>query len=274
MELPAGLADVDLMCFDVDGTLAAADHHPTPRTLRALAALVESGVRVVVITGRALPQAQMVFREAGIDGVSIAANGAVTAEGTSGRVLRRTTLPAAEVDAVLDFVAGRELEAVLFTEGSHLVKHGSVIAQMFREINPEVPTLEVDLAQVPREEVIKASITSWEHVLDTLLPEIRAAFPRIVRSMSTIVDLSPDGADKGASLLAHLADLGIDPADVTGVGDSENDLSWLSRIGHPVAVSNAVPAVKELAVLEIGHHDEEAVAELVEAVVAARTSSH
>ena len=59
-----------------------------------------------------------------------------------------------------------------------------------------------------------------------------------------------------------------------GVGDSENDLSWLSRIGHPVAVSNAVPAVKELAVLEIGHHDEEAVAELVEAVVAARTSSH
>ena len=93
MELPAGLADVDLMCFDVDGTLAAADHHPTPRTLRALAALVESGVRVVVITGRALPQAQMVFREAGIDGVSIAANGAVTAEGTSGRVLRRTTLP-------------------------------------------------------------------------------------------------------------------------------------------------------------------------------------
>ena len=127
---------------------------------------------------------------------------------------------------------------------------------------------------MPREEVIKASITSWEHVIDTLLPEIRAAFPRIVRSMSTIVDLSPDGADKGASLLAHLADLGIDPADVTGVGDSENDLSWLSRIGHPVAVSNAVPAVKELAVLEIGHHDEEAVAELVEAVVAARTSSH
>lgn len=273
MQLPAGLADVDLMCFDVDGTLAAADHHPTPRTLRALKALVATGVRVVVITGRALPQAQSVFAEAGIEGHSIAANGAIIAQGPDGPELRRTTLTAREVDAVLDFVADKELEAVLFTKDAHLVKHGSVIAALFREINPDVPTIEVDLAEAPRDEILKASITSWEHVLDALLPQIKEAFPRTVRSMSTIVDLAPEGADKGPSLLALLDDLGVDPARVTGVGDSENDLSWLAAIGHPVAVSNAVQAVKDLAVLEIGHHDEEAVAELIEAVVAARNSA-
>lgn len=270
MQLPPSMADVDLACFDVDGTLAAADHKPTPRTLRALADLTATGIQIVVITGRALPQAQAVFRDAGISGVAIASNGSIAAEGPDGPVLSRTVLPPDEVEAVLNFVEGRELEAVLFTDDEHHVKQGSVVADLFREINPEVHTIEMPRTQVRHETVIKACITGHPETLDALDAEVRAAFPRVVRSMTSIFDVFPDGADKGATLREYLTAIDVDPGRVLGVGDSENDVTWLKAIGHPIAVANAVPEVKAVAELEIGHHDEESVAELIEALIAAR----
>lgn len=269
MQLPAGLTDIALMCFDIDGTLAAADHRPTPRTLAAIKDLAATGVRVVVITGRALPEALAVLQGGGVDGTAIASNGAIVAD-ASGRVLERTTLDPDLVHAALDFAVGRELETVLFTDDQHLVAPDSVIADYLREVNPHVETISIDRSAVDVTAVIKVCFVAEPDVLASYDAELRERFPGIVQSMTTIYDLPPAGADKGASLGAFLEHHSIDPARVAAVGDSENDLSMLQLVGHPIAVSNAQPRVKDLATFEIGHHDEEAVAELVEAIVAAR----
>lgn len=59
----------------------------------------------------------------------------------------------------------------------------------------------------------------------------------------------PSGVNKASGLVAALGDLGIDRAHVVGVGDAENDHSLLGACGLGVAVSNAVPALKQRAEL-------------------------
>jgi hydroxymethylpyrimidine pyrophosphatase-like HAD family hydrolase len=54
----------------------------------------------------------------------------------------------------------------------------------------------------------------------------------------------PSGVDKATGLGAALADLGVPPSEVIGVGDAENDLAFMARCGWSVAVANALPSVK------------------------------
>lgn len=75
----------------------------------------------------------------------------------------------------------------------------------------------------------------------------------MVSRSAAVVDITPFPVDKAAGmdwLLAYCrAEMGlaIDAANVVGVGDSFNDLSFLAKVGIPCAVANAAPAVKERA---------------------------
>jgi hydroxymethylpyrimidine pyrophosphatase-like HAD family hydrolase len=57
----------------------------------------------------------------------------------------------------------------------------------------------------------------------------------------------PAGVTKASGLRGALAQLGLSPLNCIGVGDAENDLAFLDVCGLPVAVANALPAVKERA---------------------------
>jgi hypothetical protein len=55
----------------------------------------------------------------------------------------------------------------------------------------------------------------------------------------------PAGVTKASGLAAALRDLGLSPHNVVGVGDAENDHSFLSLCECSVAVANALPMVKD-----------------------------
>ena len=57
----------------------------------------------------------------------------------------------------------------------------------------------------------------------------------------------PRGVDKAFGLEALMAELKIDPAQVASVGDAENDIAFVQACGYPVAVANAIPALKSVA---------------------------
>lgn len=57
----------------------------------------------------------------------------------------------------------------------------------------------------------------------------------------------PTGVNKGSGLNAALQELHFSPHNVVGIGDAENDHSFLSICEYAVAVSNALPALQETA---------------------------
>src|SRR5262249_23597589 len=57
----------------------------------------------------------------------------------------------------------------------------------------------------------------------------------------------PAGVTKATGLVAALKELGLSPHNVAGVGDAENDHAFLALCECAVAVSNALPALKDTA---------------------------
>jgi hydroxymethylpyrimidine pyrophosphatase-like HAD family hydrolase len=57
----------------------------------------------------------------------------------------------------------------------------------------------------------------------------------------------PAGVDKGSGLEVALADLGLDPGEVVGIGDGENDRALLAGCGLAVAAATAVDSLKKVA---------------------------
>ncbi len=81
------------------------------------------------------------------------------------------------------------------------------------------------------------------------------------------VMILPSGVNKASGLLAALKECGVEPAHVVGVGDAENDHAFLEVCGLPVAVANALPALKEKAALVTEHSAGAGVVELIEAIL-------
>ena len=77
----------------------------------------------------------------------------------------------------------------------------------------------------------------------------------------------PSGVNKATGLQAAAKRLGIDPSEVAGAGDAENDHSFCHACGFFAAVANAIPSLKERADWVTPSDHGAGVAELIERMV-------
>ena len=84
----------------------------------------------------------------------------------------------------------------------------------------------------------------------------------------------PSGINKASGLQAALERFGLSAGTVIGVGDAENDHAFLEICGLPVAVANAVPALKEKAALITEHSAGAGVTELIHSALRGDLDSH
>ena len=73
--------------------------------------------------------------------------------------------------------------------------------------------------------------------------------------------------DLGARAAQLERDRTPDPAGAAGLGDGENDVVWMRRIGVPVAMGNARPEARAVALAVTGHHAQEGAADFLEEVL-------
>lgn len=77
----------------------------------------------------------------------------------------------------------------------------------------------------------------------------------------------PGGVNKGFGLSAALRKMGLSPHEVVGIGDGENDHSFLDLCECSAAVANAVPAIKAKVDFSTAGEDGKGVAELIEELI-------
>lgn len=91
-------------------------------------------------------------------------------------------------------------------------------------------------------------VATWEPHETAVLETIKdAGLELSVIFNKGAVMILPTGVNKASGLAAALAELKIEAAEVVGVGDAENDHTFLKACGFGVAVANALPALKERA---------------------------
>ena len=115
---------------------------------------------------------------------------------------------------------------------------------------PPPPRLIAALAErgVSPVSVGRVIVATWEPHQEAVLAAIRdlGLELQVIFNKGAVMVL-PSGVNKATGLAVGLADLGLSPHNVVGVGDAENDHAFLAACEAAVAVANALPAVKERA---------------------------
>ena len=115
--------------------------------------------------------------------------------------------------------------------------------------------------------VIVATVVPHDLALMAVLRDLGLGWHVIYNKGSAMA--LPEGVTKATGLTAVLAELGVDAADVVGVGDAENDHAFLQMCGLSAAVANALPAVKQAAGLVLTGARGAGVIELIDGLLAA-----
>ena len=122
-----------------------------------------------------------------------------------------------------------------------------------RLLAPEPPPAFVEAlraASVDPLSIGRAIVATWEPNETKVLSAIRdLGLDLQITFNKGAVMVLPAGVNKESGLRAALEELEISPHNTVAVGDAENDFAFFSLCGMPVALANALPMLKQAAVL-------------------------
>jgi HAD superfamily hydrolase (TIGR01484 family) len=134
---------------------------------------------------------------------------------------------------------------------------------------PERFVAELRARGVERISVGRSIVATWEPHETVVLETIRdqGLDLQVIFNKGAVMVL-PAGVNKASGLVAALDELDLSPHNAIGVGDAENDHAFLNLCECSVAVSNALPSLKERVDLIMQGDHGKGVEELVEMLLA------
>lgn len=234
-----------------------------------------AGAAVVIVTARSPRSVRDLAREAGISGEAICANGAMVFDLDADEIVDHLPLPsevgrriATALRERLDGVVfGWELELRFGSEPAYEALRGP---DWWPRPEGSWPPCDVSawdrpftklLARVPAEELAGAY---------TIAREVAGAAASVTLTGNAFVEVMAPGASKRAALGRLAARRGLGQADVVAFGDHLTDLEMVAWAGHGVAVANAEPGVLQVADEVAPSNEDDGVAVVLEALLAAR----
>ncbi len=271
MVLPAGIDNIRAFAFDVDGTLTRSDSRVSQRTFDALRAASEAGLEVIIVTGRIAAAARDVLKDAGIHGHAISCNGALVESVEPDEVLLQEFMEPEDVDRLLAFAESHDVLLIPFSTTRMFALQEDPAVTYINDTGSHTEIVYGPFAEtLDKTRIMKSMVHASRSYLDEIAHELREVLPTSVRSLPEFFEMSHADTNKWTGLKLVLERLGIDPSEVAGAGDGENDLCWLRQIGFTAAPSNALPLLHDLVDSHLGDHDDDAVAEWIEEILAAR----
>jgi Cof subfamily protein (haloacid dehalogenase superfamily) len=265
------------LLLDLDGTVVDPKGQIRESTRRSIRALSDSGVRVMITTGRSVTGTEKVIEELGLEGTAVVFNGAGIWCPKERRLLEEQILAERVVDPVMDYAerAGH-LVCVMLADSKFAPLPRDEIEE--QTISGLKDVTIVDRAELPREYLMRITVFSREHASSLPLfeeissvlrgPAYMTHFPLNMlhayrESTMQVVDVHPPCRGK-AEALRWLKDVeGIDPLRVACVGDATNDLPMFAASGLAVAMGDGMQEARDAADRVIGASDTDAIAELI-----------
>jgi Cof subfamily protein (haloacid dehalogenase superfamily) len=245
---------IRLLALDIDGTLLNPQFEISGFDLAALQRARESGIEVLLVTGRRHDFALPIAQQLGFDLWLISSNGAVT-RSLSGETFYRDMLPAETCRLLcremVEFRGNTVLTFDVRGKGAIVLEHLQELEASIRRwleknlqyidfVVPVENALVTDPVQamfcgpIPRMQEALARLESCH--LSERITVLRTEYPQ--RDLS-IVDVLNQGCSKGHALERWAKFRGIPRSQVMAIGDNYNDVEMLAFAGHPVIMGNA-----------------------------------
>jgi Cof subfamily protein (haloacid dehalogenase superfamily) len=267
---------MELIVFDLDGTLLDSHGTISDYTRDTLAQLSEMGVAYTVATGRTLHASRELLAPHGFHLPQIYKNGVMIWDPASDAYSHQNYLTVTETEHVLSAVMAQQVTPFVFTlepGNRHAIYHTA----LQNEIEIRLAT---DFARRSGVEVLPAEKLPAEAEVTNVSAlgpaEAIAAIKALIDSEEHLVayagtawdgddwhwiDIHHSDASKGGAI--EMLRLQLGAKRVVCFGDSDNDLSMFERADEAYAPENASERVKQAASEVIGHHDEDGIAKFL-----------
>ncbi|SHG01709.1 Cof-type HAD-IIB family hydrolase [Ornithinibacillus halophilus] len=274
-----------LIASDLDGTLLNKNTEVSEENAMKIKEALEQGIKFVAVTGRPYESASTLLKEVGVTCPIICLNGAntYTAEGD---LIRSAALDPEMIQTVRQRSMKDNIHLVYFTEtGVFSTEKERFIKELADTFLESMPNISKEKAILGAEQfMIKEHVQFIDNIeeilqqtiyklltysgnkdkLSNLYNELKNEQNLAISSSSgSNLEFNHINAEKGIALKHFAEQLGIDMADVMAIGDNLNDVSMLRLVGRPVAMGNAIDAVKAICEYTTKTNDENGVAEAI-----------
>lgn len=258
---------ISLVALDLDGTLLDPREEISPANRRAIRALLEAGVRVVLVTGRGVDTPIRIAHELELNVPVICCHGALTKDFLSNRTLGHIPVPLRYAKPMVEYAEQNGLDCAIYTDERFYRLSGS---RLYMEDMRGPTWHEVDsFAQV-----LPSAPTFMRFFGREAVEAIRGTFGSMPvhfkyetwGEYEELAVTSIEATKKNA--LARLCEEFRIPAEcVMAVGDSRNDVPMMRWAGIGVAMGNALPEVKAAVEHVTASNDADGVARAIDRFV-------
>lgn len=269
--------DIKLIVTDMDGTLLNDDHSMSDRNREALRKAIDSGVPVIIATGKTRTSNESVIAALNLDTPGIYVQGLIIFN-ADGSVRHQQTLDPDMARRVITFVEQRGHKVMAYSGNCLLIKADDDELNAIANYHEPMPEPVGPLVNILNTQPIhKLLIFSTPKKLKALRFQLEKQLDGRASLTSTNVmntlEVLPAGASKGKALKVLLREMNIDAKNVMVIGDGENDMEMVKLAGLGVAVSNANPKLIAIADDIVSSNNDHGVAEAIEKHVLKSTGS-
>lgn len=267
---------MELIVFDLDGTLLNRQSELSGATRETLQALAHRGIAYTVATGRTLHGARELLEGHGFMLPQIYKNGVMIWQPDTEHYSHHNLLTMDEIRSVVESFLTQGITPFIFTlepGGRHAIYHPPLQTDAERKLarviglNRGLQVLPV--AELPADaDITNISALGAREGIESVQRLVGSEDHLVAYTGAAIegnelhwIDVHHSAASKGGAVEQLKIDLGVDQ--VICFGDSDNDLSMFACADESYAPSNAKAPVKAAATAVIGHHDEDGIAEFL-----------
>jgi len=253
---------IRLLAVDIDGTLLDPKFEISAANLAALRRAHESGIEIILVTGRRHAFAIPIAEKLGFYDKLwlISSNGAIT-RSFAGETFHRDLLPLKTAKRLAEEMTPFRGNLVITfdqeTKGAIVLEHTRELTGSIRrwlESNMEfidfVVPIEKALNRDPVQGMFCGSVERMQQaeaalLASDLIPDVTVLKTEYPHRDLCIMDVLNRDCSKGHALKRWANHRGLDPAEVMAIGDNYNDVEMLEFAGVPVVMGNACDELKQ-----------------------------
>ena len=264
---------MELIVFDLDGTLLNASSELSTYTRETLHKLTDAGILYTIATGRTLHASKEVLDSHRFRLPLAFKNGVAIWNPEASVYTQHTHLTLTEIEHVVTAVLAQNITPFLFTiepGNRHAIYHPPLHTEIERKLVMnfyERPGVTIHPAgDMPADaEISNISAVGPVHAVEAIEMLVAnepglVAYAGIAQEAEDLkwIDIHHVDATKGSAVQTLRDELGA--SSIVCFGDSDNDLPMFEAADEAYAPSNAKPELLEAATAVIGHHDEDGIA--------------
>jgi len=247
--------DYKLIAIDIDGTLLNDKQKISKENIQAIRRALKQNVKVVLCSGRAYDGVIGNAQEIGISGADqyMIYFGGNIIQNYNNEIIYQKSLKNEQCEKIADFLTEHKINFELIdTKGTHYDSYQDWI---------EKHMLHSELG------IVKFLLNTHKKDLNKMADLLHTTYDQhyfVVQTSDREIELFPKDVNKGIALEYLIKHLGINIKETMAVGDMDNDLPILKRVGLSVAMGNATDEVKDICDVETSDNNHSGVAAAID----------